>query len=120
MLNIRIPVRVLQELPGSARFALSNLEATITIRFGASLEHAVVLPLNNQKKDMDFEHLSTWHTVSAGEETETPQVTDVSDVPQLKLRVTYERTNREEVARLNATIRALQLQHSELAKQVRA
>lgn len=84
------------------------------------MEHAVVLPLNNQKRDMDFEHLSTWHTVSAGEETETPGVTDVSDVPQLKLRVTYERTNREEVARLNATIRALQLQHSELAKQVRA
>ena len=43
----------------------------------------VRVALNNKYKEAELAALSDWHTTDPGEKTVTPQIRDVSDVPQV-------------------------------------
>lgn len=91
----------------------------MSVHFGRTLEHHVSIVLTNNTKDMELEKLSDWHTSTAGEDTETPQIQDVSDVPAIRLAFSYKRANKEEVAQCTERLKQINTELQELSNKVR-
>lgn len=90
-----------QELGATASFEVTSLEAKVVVHFGSTLDHYVRIPLNNKYKEQDLVAISDWHSSAAGEETETPEIRDMTGVPQVSKRASsfiihYDMTDRDD------------------------